>query len=176
MIADTSQCLRKWYLFTDNRCRLVKIPFPGYSRMYLGISIWAGRSALTGYDVLCHGAVSFMIFTWSMMEPVGQTSIHAPQKRHPASFKVFPSGIPARTSCVCLYIIQHLYAAEVLTGADTSSAADASGEQVDIRWVAVVIGNTSGFLPPALRANAHVLVHGLEFTSAIFGTARSVCG
>ena len=42
--------------------------------------------------------------------------------------------------------------------------------------IAVVIGSTSGFLPPALRADAHVLVHGLEFASAIFGTARTVCG
>ena len=58
MIADTSQCLRKRYLFADNRCRLVKLPFPDIA--YVPGDVDMGRTgALAGYDVLCHGAVFF---------------------------------------------------------------------------------------------------------------------
>ena len=136
-----------------------------------------GRAgALTGYDVLCHGA-AFLHDLHLVHDGTRGTDLDACPAETASGFL---QGLSLRNTCadpcVCLNIIQHLYAAKVLTGADTSPAADTSGEQVGYQGIAVVIGNTSGFLPPALRADAHVLVHGLEFASAIFGTARAVCG
>ena len=58
--------------------------------------MWAGQAVRQGTTFSACVLSSRMIFTESMIDPVGQTSMQAPQKRQPASFSDFPSGMPAR--------------------------------------------------------------------------------
>ena len=75
---------------------------------------------------------------------------------------------------ICLNVIENLYASQILTCPDTASAADAACEQMLNERVGIVVGHTARFFAPALRAHAHVLIHGLKLALSVLGAAGAV--